>query len=168
LYDQLETLGLPIECGSGGLTKFNRTTHKLPKTHYLDAACVGVSTPETLTIRGIIPLLITATGHGRRQMCLMSDVGFPRTKPKQKNFKHGFRTGDMVCALVPAHLQNAGVHVGRMSAKAKGGFTIATARGIVTDIGKKYCRMLQQADGYGYSQLYTPTGAFLSSLSLKA
>ena len=167
LYDQLETLGLPIECGSGGLTKFNRTTRKLPKTHYLDAACVGVSTPETLTIRGIIPLLITATGHGRRQMCLMSDVGFPRTKPKQKNFKHGFRTGDMVCALVPAHLQNAGVHVGRMSAKAKGGFTIATARGIVTDIGKKYCRMLQQADGYGYSQLYTPTGAFLSSLSGK-
>jgi len=73
----------------------------------------------------------------------------------------------MVCALVPAHLQNAGVHVGRMSAKAKGGFTIATARGIVTDIGKKYCRTLQQADGYGYSQLYTPTGAFLSSLSGK-
>jgi len=40
--------------------------------------------------------------------------------------------------------------VGRISAKAKGDFTIAQASGSVTDIGKKYCRILQRADGYGY------------------
>jgi 5-methylcytosine-specific restriction endonuclease McrA len=168
LYARLKAIGLPIECGSGGRTKFNRTTRKLPKSHYLDAACVGVSTPETLTIEGIIPLLITATGHGCRQMCLMSDAGFPRTKPKQKHFNHAFRTGDMVRALVPAPLKNAGVHVGRMSAKAHGGFSIATCNGTVTDIGKKYCRRLQRADGYGYVQCTPPASAFLSSLSLKA
>ena len=45
-----------------------------------------------------------------------------------------------------------GTHVGRMSANAKGAFTIVTATGKVTDIGKKYCRRLQKADGYGYTQ----------------
>jgi 5-methylcytosine-specific restriction endonuclease McrA len=152
LYHRLCSLGLPVECGSGGLTKFNRTQRGLPKTHWLDAACVGKSTPEQLRIKAIVPLLIKANGRGSRQMCLMDKHGFPRTKPKQKKFKHGFRTGDLVRAVVPAHLKNHGVHVGRMSAKAKGGFTIATSRGKVTDIGKNYCRCLQRADGYGYIQ----------------
>ena len=71
-------------------------------------------------------------------------------------------------AIVPDHLNHAGIHVGRMSAKEKGGFTITTAKGKITDVGKKYCRMLQRADGYGYSQQCAPAGAFLSSLSLKA
>jgi hypothetical protein len=152
LYHRLSALGLPVECGSGGLTKFNRTKRDLPKTHWGDAACVGKSTPETLSIKGISPLLIKANGRGCRQMCLMDTYGFPRTKPKAKKFKHGFRTGDIVKAVVPAHLNNPGVHVGRMAAKATGSFTIATKRGSVTDIGKKYCRTLQRKDGYGYSQ----------------
>jgi 5-methylcytosine-specific restriction endonuclease McrA len=152
LYEHLKALGLPLECGSGGLTKFNRTKRGLPKTHWLDAACVGKSTPEQLRVKGIMPLLISATGHGCRQLCLMDEHGFPRTKPKQKQFKHGFRTGDLVRAVVPAHLNNPGIHVGRMSAKANGAFTIATRSGKVTDIGKKYCRRLQRADGYGYLQ----------------
>lgn len=150
LFARLKAFGLPIECGSGGLTKFNRTEHALPKTHWVDAACVGKSTPQTLTIKGVMPLEITANGRGSRQMCLMDKRGFPRTKPKHKRFTHGFRTGDIVRAKVPAHLKNPGVHVGRMSAKAKGGFTIVTASGTVADIGKTYCRLLQRADGYGY------------------
>jgi len=168
LYERLKDIGLPVECGSGGLTKFNRSTRNLPKTHWLDAACVGESTPEILQLKGIMPLLITANGHGCRQVCLMDGTGFPRTKPKQKQFTHGFRTGDIVRARVPDYLNNAGSHVGRLSAKAKGGFTITTAKGKITDVGKKYCRRLQRADGYGYSQQFTPAGAFLSSLSLKA
>ncbi len=162
LYERVKDIGLPVECGSGGLTKFNRSTRNFPKTHWLDAACVGKSTPETLQVKGIIPLLITANGHGCRQMCLMDGTGFPRTKPKQKQFTHGFRTGDIVRAVVPDPLNNAGIHVGRMSAKAKGGFTITlakhtarAAKGKITDVGKKYCRLLQRADGYGYSQQIT-------------
>jgi hypothetical protein len=76
----------------------------------------------------------------------------PRTKAKAKRFTHRFRTGDIVRAVVPAPLKKAGTHVGRMSAKANGAFTIATAKGTVTDIGKNYCRILQHADGYGYTQ----------------
>jgi 5-methylcytosine-specific restriction endonuclease McrA len=152
LFERLKATGLPIECGSGGLTKFNRTTRGLPKTHWLDATCVGHSTPETLSAKGVVPLRIKATGHGCRQMCLMDKHGFPRTGPKAKQFKHGFRTGDLVRAVVPAPLKNAGTHVGRMSAKAKGEFTIATPKGSVTDINKKYCRLLQRADGYSYTK----------------
>ena len=61
--------------------------------------------------------------------------------------------GDIVRANVPVRLKNAGVHVGRMSVRAKGGFTIYTSRGKVTDIGKNYCRILQRADGYGYAYI---------------
>jgi 5-methylcytosine-specific restriction endonuclease McrA len=156
LYVRLKALGLPVECGSGGLTKFNRSTRNFPKTHWLDAACVGESTPETLKVKGIIPLLIAARGHGCRKMCLMDGAGFPRTSPKQQRFTHGFRTGDIVRAAIPDYLNHAGIHVGRMAAKAQGS---------ITDVGKKYCRVLQRADGYGYSQQWTPAGASLSSLS---
>ena len=31
LFSRLQALGLPIECGSGGLTKYNRTTRELAK-----------------------------------------------------------------------------------------------------------------------------------------
>lgn len=146
LFQKLEAFGLPIECGSGGLTKFNRTTRELPKTHWIDAACVGKSTPEGLKTKGVVPLAITASGHGCRRMQKSDEFGFPSGKPKAKKFKHGFKTGDIVKAVVPKHLKRAGTHVGRMSAKASGSFTING----VPDIGKKYCRKLQRADGYGY------------------
>lgn len=152
LYERLKAVGVPVECGSGGLTKFNRVMRGLEKTHWLDAACVGKSTPDELHVKDVHPLLITAYGHGRRQMCLMDRFGFPRTKPKAKRFTHGFRTGDIVRAAIPAHLAHAGVHVGRMSAKANGSFTIATEKGSVPDVGKRYCRIIQRADGYGYQQ----------------
>jgi 5-methylcytosine-specific restriction endonuclease McrA len=151
LFRRLEVLGLPIECGSGGLTKYNRTIRELPKAHWLDAACVGKSTPKHIKATNVIPLSITAYGHGSRQMCLMSKFGFPRTDPKEKHPQHGFKTGDIVKAIVPSHLKRAGTHVGRMSAKASGSFTIATKSGAVPDVGKNYCRKLQRADGYGYS-----------------
>src|SRR5712691_6084097 len=79
LYEGLLALGLPVERGSGGLTKFNRTRRAFPKTHWLDAACVGKNTPERLRLKGVVPLLIKANGHGCRQLCLMDEHGFPRT-----------------------------------------------------------------------------------------
>ncbi len=152
LFEQLKELGLPLECGSGGMTKYNRELRNLPKTHWLDAACVGKVTPRVLQVKQIKPLAITANGHGSRQMCLMNEFGFPRTKAKAKHFTHPFHTGDIVKAVVPAHLKHPGVHTGRVSVKAKGAFTISTSKGKVSDIGKKYCQVLQKADGYGYVQ----------------
>lgn len=96
LYERLVALGLPVEVGSGGRTKYNRNRQAIPKTHWTDAACVGASTPEDLrnwqTIR---PLLITATGRQCRQLCHVEKHGFSRGKPKGPSRSHGFRTGDM-------------------------------------------------------------------------
>jgi len=60
---------------------------KLPKTHWLDAACVGASTPDALKVEGITPLIITAAGRGSRQMCGTNKYGFPtRHRTGQKQF----------------------------------------------------------------------------------
>ena len=61
VFSKLQALGLPIECGSGGLTKYNRITRELPKTHWLDAACVGASTPECIKVTGVMPLVLPLT-----------------------------------------------------------------------------------------------------------
>jgi 5-methylcytosine-specific restriction endonuclease McrA len=78
LLHRLEALGVPVEVGSGGRTKWNRTQRGLPKTHWLDAACVGVSTPETLRVEGVRPLLVRATGRHSRQMCRTQRVWVSR------------------------------------------------------------------------------------------
>lgn len=48
LYERLQNTGLPIEVGTGGRTKYNRVLRGFPKTHWLDAVCVGASTPSPL------------------------------------------------------------------------------------------------------------------------
>ena len=151
LYERLKAVGLPMETGSGGLTKWNRAQRGLPKAHWIDESCGGVSTPEQLYLAAVIPLRIAAMGRQRRQMCLMDGYGFPRTSAKKRSAKHAFRTGDIVRAGVPAPLKGAGTHVGRMAAKASGFFTITTTTISVTDIGHRYCTCLQRADGYGYT-----------------
>ncbi len=78
LFERLTSFGLPVECGTGGRTKYNRTTRSLPKTHWLDAACVGASTPSVLHVIGVQPLVITAVGSGNRQMCGTDKYGFVR------------------------------------------------------------------------------------------
>ncbi|MBC8235258.1 HNH endonuclease [bacterium] len=74
IYRRLKKTGLPIEVSTGGRTKYNRIRQKLPKTHWLDAVCVGKSTPQRLKIEGISPLSIIATGHGSRQICSLRSV----------------------------------------------------------------------------------------------
>jgi hypothetical protein len=149
LYGHLKALGLPIECGSGGITKFNRTTRALPKSHWMDAANVGKSTPAHLQIEGVIALLITATGHGRRQLCLMDASGFPRTRPKCAKKVKGYQTGDIVKAVVTKG-KNIGVYVGRVAVRATGSFNITTSTGTVEGINHRFCQSLHHVDGYSY------------------
>ena len=85
LYRALQTTGLPVETGTGGRTKYNRTRLGLAKSHWADAACVGASTPDTLEVIGIRPLGIRAMGHGTRQMCRTDAHGFPKAhRARQK------------------------------------------------------------------------------------
>ncbi len=146
LFHRLEQIGLPIECGSGGLTKYNRTVRELEKAHWLDAACVGKSTPVYLTIKGVVPLLITATGHGRRQMCVPDRYGFPRQhKERHKTFL-GYRTGDIVKAVTPK-----GTFHGRIAIRHRPSFRLGKV-----DIHPKYLFRVHCADGYAYAHLRVP------------
>jgi hypothetical protein len=151
LYERLQATGLPIECGSGGLTKFNRTTRNLPKEHWVDAVCVGKSTPEYLYFAHVVPLLITARGHGRRQMCLMDILGFPRTKPKGAKSVKGFQTGDIVRAIVLSG-SKAGTYAGRVAVRATGSFNVTTKQRTVQGISHLSCTAIHKCDGYDYEQ----------------
>lgn len=146
----LKSTGLPIEIGTGGRTKFNRVRRKLSKTHWIDAACVGVSTPEILKTGAIKPLIITATGHGTRQMCRMDGFGFPRTGAKAQKRVKGFQTGDIVRAVVTKG-KKAGVYVGRVAVRTSGSFNITTPIATVQGISHTYCKSLHQLDGYNYT-----------------
>ncbi|HEX9132589.1 MAG TPA: RNA-guided endonuclease IscB [Ktedonobacteraceae bacterium] len=144
LYERLKTFGLPVECGTGGRTKYNRLTRDLPKTHWIDAACVGASTPEQIHLTGVVPVLIAAEGRQSRQMCLMNSFGFPRTKPKQSRLSQGLQTGDLVKAIIPKG-KYAGAHVGRIAIRSRPCFHL---NGI--DVHPKYLHLLYHNDGYSY------------------
>lgn len=144
LSRRLEATDLPVELGSGGQTKFNRAQQSLPKTHWLDAAAVGASTPARLKIGTIRPLHITAAGHGRRQRCRTDKYGFPvQHAPRAKSYL-GFQTGDMVRATI-LRGKHPGSHVGRIAIRFRPEFRL---QGF--DVHPKYLRLLQHADGYEY------------------
>ncbi|MGW2748433.1 RNA-guided endonuclease IscB [Streptomyces sp. NPDC001450] len=139
---------LPTHVGSGGRTKYNRTRSHLPKTHTLDALCVGKLVVVTETITTV--LVAGCTGRGTHCRTRTDKHGLPRLRlPRQKTF-HGFQTGDFVRAVVPSG-KKAGTHTGRVAIRASGSFNIATATGTVQGIRHKYVRILQRADGYAYT-----------------
>jgi 5-methylcytosine-specific restriction endonuclease McrA len=149
LLEILKGTGLPVECGSGGLTKFNRSSQNLQKEHWIDGACVGNSTP-ILKIKGIKPLLITANGHGSRQMAGTDKFGFPIRHRSNQQIHFGFTTGDIVKAVVTKG-KKVGEYVGRVLCRAIGSFDIATKVGRISGINHKYCSAIHKKDGYGYA-----------------
>lgn len=148
LLNRLKATGLPVVTGSGGKTKFNRTRLELPKTHWIDAACVG--DVETLKVLTTKPLLIKATGHGTRQICRTDKFGFPNRHCSRTKFHFGFQTGDIVRAVVKTG-KKIGTYIGRIAARATGSFNISTTNGLVQGISHKYCKAIHRKDGYGYS-----------------
>jgi 5-methylcytosine-specific restriction endonuclease McrA len=152
LYHRLEALRIALETGSGGRTQYNRLQRALPKAHWIDAACVGASTPPQLRLRGIVPWAIKAAGRHSRQMCRTNDGGFPDKAPKATSVVGGFRTGDLVRAQVPASSKKAGTYLGRIAVRASGSCNIQTATGTTQGIHYRYCRPLHRADGYRYAK----------------
>jgi len=146
LWRALGAMGLPVEAGTGGRTKYNRTCLHLPKAHWTDAACVGASGAQVDVPPALTPLIIQASGHGKRQRCGTDRYGFPiRHAPRQKRYV-GFQTGDLVRAIIPRG-KFAGVHVGRVSIRHRPSFRL---NGF--DVHPKYLVLLQQADGYEYGE----------------
>jgi len=147
LFNQLKKTELPVTTGSGGQTKFNRTRLQLPKSHWLDAACVGKV--EELKVLTSQPLLIKATGHGTRQMCGTDKFGFPIRHKSRKQIHFCFQTGDIISATVTAG-KKVGSYMGRVLCRASGSFDIVTKMGRVAGISHKYCKPIHKKDGYSY------------------
>ncbi len=153
LFNTLQATGLPVTTGSGGLTKFNRARLGIPKTHALDAACVGHI--DALCDWEKPTLAIKATGRGSYQRTRQNAYGFPRGYlTRQKRIK-GFQTGDRIKAEVTKG-KKVGVYIGRVAVRASGSFNIQTAQGVIQGISYRYCHVLQRADGYSYLQRRPP------------
>lgn len=146
LSNELKALCLPVELSSGGRTKFNRCRLNVPKTHALDAACVG--TIAGLQNWNMPTLMIKATGRGRYQRTLLDKYGFTRGYLMRKKRVFNFATGDMVKADIPRG-KYAGLHKGRVAVRASGGFIIKSKNGIV-NVRHKHCKIIQRSDGYAY------------------
>jgi len=148
-----------VEMGTGGRTKYNRRQRNLPKTHWLDAVCVGQSTPSELKLDGVQPLLIKAMGRGQRQVCDTDKFGFRRKKkngefnaPRLIKRVHGFQTGDVAQIKVPK-----GKYIGNyltriISVRKTGSFSIKPA-GYSKPFATNYknCQIAHRSDGYDYN-----------------
>ncbi|MFF4006202.1 RNA-guided endonuclease IscB [Streptomyces sp. NPDC001717] len=136
-----------VRAASGGRTTWNRQRTGMPRTHTLDALCVGEL--DIITRAPACVLAVTATGRGAYTRTRTDKHGFPRLRlPRQKQF-FGYQTGDLARAVVPSG-KKTGTHTGRIAVRATGSFNIKTAHGLVQGIGHKYFRLLQRADGYAY------------------
>ncbi len=147
----LESFGLPVECGTGGLTHYNRAKRDIPKDHCYDACCVGKSTPEHLYFSAKVVHMITAVGRGKHCRTNVNASGFPRGYlARQKRF-FGFQTGDLVRATVTKG-KKTGTYVGKVMCRKSGSFDIKTDSGRVQGIGYRYFNLVQRSDGYIYSK----------------
>lgn len=147
LYNRLRQTGMAVEVASGGRTKFNRAQLDIPKTHALDALCVGHL--EQAVGRRRPTLTIKAAGRGSYQRTRLTRHGFPRGYLMRQKQVRGFQTGDMIQAIVPQGAK-AGTWIGRVAVRSSGSFNIQTIEGAVQGIHHRHCRLTQRADGYGY------------------
>lgn len=148
LYEQLKATGVSVEAGTGGRTKYQRIQRGLPKEHYYDALCVGVSTPKTFASLPAYVQVWSARGRGTRRMCNTDKFGFPKGHRQAKKSHYGFQTGDLVVANVPTG-KYEGHYMGRVAVRSRPSFAILTDRRKF-DVHVKYCRILQRNDGWMY------------------
>jgi 5-methylcytosine-specific restriction endonuclease McrA len=148
LLERLKLTGLPVLTGSGGLTKFNRCKLGLPKTQWLDAACVGIV--ETLKVLINLPLRVRCSGHGNRQATRNDKYGFPCAAPKQV-FTH-CKTGDVVAIEISKDRKRfpAGVYVGRVKTPTASGVEIKIGEFRLSTKDMSNVRFLHKQDGYQY------------------
>jgi 5-methylcytosine-specific restriction endonuclease McrA len=155
IFFELRSLGLPVECSTGGRTKYNRSRLDIPKTHCLDAACTGQVDAVSGWKQNVF--LIKAMGRGSYQRTRVDKYGFPRgTLMAQKTVK-GFATGDMVKVIVPTG-KKKGTYIGRVAVRKSGSFNIQTNTETVQGISWKYCKIISRQNGYNFaSQVSSPT-----------
>jgi 5-methylcytosine-specific restriction endonuclease McrA len=142
LFNRLKELGLEIETGTGGRTKFNRSKLKLPKSHCIDAVCVGASTPDKIESLPKYFETWTAKGRGNRQIMQSDAFGFPRQYRKRNKRVNDFGTGDVVRI---ESCKYAG-HTGRLVAREKGPYVLKDSKRL--SCSYKNLVLIQRQDGW--------------------
>ena len=146
LFETLKILGLPIITSSGGKTKYNRCRLQFPKTHWIDAACVGQV--DSLILRTHQPLLIQCKGQGGRQKAALNKHGYPiRHNPLRPIL--GWSTGDIALATITSG-KYLGEYVGRIAPKSNGNCTFTPFGGKAFSSNLKYMTRIHCKDGYEY------------------
>jgi 5-methylcytosine-specific restriction endonuclease McrA len=149
LFNTLKSTELPVITGSGGLTKFNRTSLGLAKAHWIDAACVGVV--DALKMLTTKILSVKATGHECRRMCRINKYGFPCTEAKQA-FNH-ISTGDFVKATISKDRKNvrAGTYSGRVKTPTNKGCEVVINGFRVGFSNMDDLKIIHHSDGFSYA-----------------
>ena len=148
LYKELLATGLPVESSTGARTKFNRSKLVIPKTHALDAVCVG-EVAEVINWKQTT-LHIKAMGRGSYKRTRSNKYGFPVSYSTRHKRHFGFQTGDFVIATI-AKGKRKGTHKGRVTIRKSGSFDIKTQKETFI-LNYKYFKLLQYSDGYTYSK----------------
>lgn len=142
LYHTLKGLGLEVKVGTGGRTKYNRTRLGFPKTHWIDAACVGVI--EELKLSTLAPLMIKCRGQGGRQKAAVNKYGYS-TRHNPLRPIMGWFTGDVIAFKGK---------VGRLTTRSNGQFCMTLPSKEIINIKPKEVNELKavlRKDGYEYS-----------------
>lgn len=166
IYNALKATGLPIEMSTGGCTKFNRHVFGIPKTHCLDAVCVGnmelVDRIDGVLEAGV--LVITVRGRGDYKRTDLDKYGFPRNyKTRQKRF-NGIQSGDLVSITI-----DKGIHQGtrqgdvQISNARENKLKIYTAEGKKIERSADQFQLIQRGDGYLY-EVYPSFDRFADTL----
>lgn len=147
LFKAMLNTGLPVAIGTGAQTSYNRSWLNIPKTHALDAACVGGIKAINNWLRP--HLGIKCTGRGQYQRTKPDKYGFPRLYfPRVKRI-FGFATGDIVKATTRKSKQLAEI-IGKVIVRTTGNFEIKIIN-IVYNCKWFNCKILQLTDGYYYT-----------------
>ncbi|WP_155996571.1 RNA-guided endonuclease IscB [Verrucomicrobium sp. 3C] len=146
LCEQLKATSLPVETGSGGRTKYNRSQQGYSKAHWIDAACVGHSGSAVWLDAGMRPLLMEATGHGELQRARVDKHGFPLAHKRGGKSFRDFRTGDLVRCRKPGLPD----FLGRVAIRFRPSFVVSGSDRKI-EVHPKHLVVVQKADGYAYA-----------------
>ena len=153
ILNVLDSYGIPVSTGTGGQTKYNRTQQNYPKSHWIDAACVGDSGREVQLDPDTVPLTIKAVGRQNRCMIKPNATGFPyrgmkagcherRKKPKDtRRVIDGLQSNDFV-KIIDCTGKYRGTYVGYIT-KTSGRWSTGK-----TNYKSDRVQLLQRMDGY--------------------
>ena len=146
LLKELLLLGLPVSTGTGAQTKHNRNCLKIPKTHALDAACVGNVTFINFNTKHHFE--VKSMGRGRYRRTQINSFGNPIGYLMKEKSAFGFSTGDIVKVRTLKASEKDAI-VGRVSVRKTGAFKITHGK-VIINTRYHNCKLMQKADGYLY------------------